>query len=113
MPTNTPISVVVSSGVAVSAKSTSITPGDHVGVFNLAADGGANNAGLNVVSAMGVDVFSSPPPYCDDQEGVKKYAAALQKFHIIKSIALANSLAEKYRSFTIMTSYAGECRSRR
>jgi hypothetical protein len=41
----------VSSGVAVSAKSTSITPGDHVGVFNLAADGGANNAGLNVVSA--------------------------------------------------------------
>ena len=51
MPTTMPISVTVSSGVAVSAKSTSITPGDHVGVFNLAADGGANNAGLNVVSA--------------------------------------------------------------
>jgi hypothetical protein len=52
MPTTTkPISVTVSSGVAVSAKSTSITPGDHVGVFNLAADGGTNNAGLNVVSA--------------------------------------------------------------
>ena len=49
--TTTPISVTVSSGVAVSAKSTSVTPGDHVGVFNLAADGGANNAALNVVSA--------------------------------------------------------------
>jgi hypothetical protein len=46
-----PIPVTVSSGVAVSAKSTSTTPGDHVGVFNLAADGGANNAGLSVVSA--------------------------------------------------------------
>jgi hypothetical protein len=49
--TTNPISIVVSSGVAVSAKSTSVTPGDHVAVFNLAADGGANNAGLNVVSA--------------------------------------------------------------
>jgi hypothetical protein len=48
---NQPISVTVSSGVAVSAKSTSKTPGDHVAVFNLAADGGTNNAGLNVVSA--------------------------------------------------------------
>jgi Hyaluronidase protein (HylP) len=46
-----PVSVTVSSGVAVSAKSTSKTPGDHVAVFNLATDGGANNAGLNVVSA--------------------------------------------------------------
>jgi Hyaluronidase protein (HylP) len=46
-----PVSVVVSSGVAISAKSTSKTPGDHVGVFNLAADGGTNNAALNVVSA--------------------------------------------------------------
>jgi hypothetical protein len=46
-----PISVSVSSGVAISAKSTSKTPGDHVGVFNLAADGGTNNASLNVVSA--------------------------------------------------------------
>jgi len=46
-----PVSVTVSSGVAISAKSTSKTPGDHVGVFNLAADGGTNNAGLNVVSA--------------------------------------------------------------
>src|SRR6516162_9791221 len=46
-----PVSVIVSSGVAVSAKSTSKTPGDHVAVFNLAADGGTNNAGLNVVSA--------------------------------------------------------------
>lgn len=52
MPTTTkPISVAVSSGVAISAKSTSTTPGDHVAVFNLAADGGANNAGLNIVSA--------------------------------------------------------------
>ena len=34
-----PVSVVVSSGVAISAKSTSKTPGDHVGVFNLAANG--------------------------------------------------------------------------
>jgi hypothetical protein len=42
---------VVSAGIAVSAKSTSTTPGDHVGVFHLAADGGANNAGLDVVSA--------------------------------------------------------------
>jgi len=46
-----PISVIVSSGVAISAKSTSETPGDHVAVFDLAADGGANNAALNVVSA--------------------------------------------------------------
>ena len=46
-----PVSVTVSSGVAISAKSTSKTPGDHVAVFNLAADGGTNNAGLNVVSA--------------------------------------------------------------
>jgi len=46
-----PVSVTVSSGVAVSAKSTSKTSGDHVAVFNLAADGGTNNAGLNVVSA--------------------------------------------------------------
>src|SRR5215831_94494 len=51
MSTTTPISVSVSSGVAISAKSTSIAPGDHVAVFNLAADGGTNNAGLNVVSA--------------------------------------------------------------
>ena len=48
---NEPISITVSSGVAISAKSTSKTPGDHVVVFNLAANGGANNAGLNVVSA--------------------------------------------------------------
>src|SRR5215471_10651515 len=46
-----PISITVSSGVAISAKSTSRNPGDHVAVFNLAADGGTNNAGLNVVSA--------------------------------------------------------------
>ena len=39
-------------GVAISAtKSTSKTPGDHVGIFNLAATGGTNNASLNVVSA--------------------------------------------------------------
>ncbi len=48
---STPISVIVSSGVAISAKSTSKTPGEHVAVLNLAADGGTNNAGLNVVSA--------------------------------------------------------------
>src|ERR1700756_4858611 len=46
-----PISVTVSSGVAISARSTSKTPGDHVAVFNLAVDGGTNNASLNVVSA--------------------------------------------------------------
>ena len=46
-----PISVTVSSGVAISARSTSKTPGDHVAVFNLAVDGGPNNAGLSVVSA--------------------------------------------------------------
>jgi hypothetical protein len=45
-----PISVTVSSGVAIRAKSTSKTPGDHVTVLNLAVDGGTNNAGLNVVS---------------------------------------------------------------
>jgi hypothetical protein len=51
MPTTTePISVIVSSGVAISAESTSTTPDDHVGVFFLAKDGGTNNAGLNVVS---------------------------------------------------------------
>jgi hypothetical protein len=52
-----PISVTVASGVAISANSTSKTPGDHVGVFNMAADGGTNNAGLNVVSAN--SAFSS------------------------------------------------------
>jgi hypothetical protein len=46
-----PVSVNVSSGIAISARSTSKTPGDHVGVFNLAATGGTNNAGLSVVSA--------------------------------------------------------------
>jgi len=46
-----PISVTVATGVAISAKSTSKTPGDHVVVFNLAENGGTNNAGLNVVSA--------------------------------------------------------------
>src|SRR5215469_2506852 len=45
-----PISITVSSGFAISAKSTSTTPGDHVAVFNLAADGGTNKAGINVVS---------------------------------------------------------------
>jgi hypothetical protein len=49
--TSKPISIMLSSGVAVSAKSTSVIPGDHVAVFNLAADGGTNNAGLNIVSA--------------------------------------------------------------
>ena len=49
-PTNA-VSVTVSAGVAVSAKSISTTPGDHVAVLNLAADGGANNAALNIVSA--------------------------------------------------------------
>jgi hypothetical protein len=46
-----PVFVTVASGVAISAKSTSKTPGDHVAVFNLAADGGTNNASLNVISA--------------------------------------------------------------
>jgi len=32
-----PLSVTVSSGVAISARSTSKTPGDHVAVLNLAA----------------------------------------------------------------------------
>jgi Hyaluronidase protein (HylP) len=45
-----PVSITVSAGIAVSAKSTSTNPGDHVGVFNLAADGGTNNAALNLVS---------------------------------------------------------------
>ena len=49
--TSTPIAVSVSSGVAISARSTSTTPREHVGVFNLAADGGPNNAALNIVSA--------------------------------------------------------------
>ena len=49
MPTTTnPISISVSSGVAISAKSTSIR--DHVATLNLASDGGGN-AALNVVSA--------------------------------------------------------------
>jgi hypothetical protein len=46
-----PVSIVVSTGVAISARSTSHTPGDHVAVLNLAADGGTNNAALNVVSS--------------------------------------------------------------
>jgi hypothetical protein len=51
MPTTTePISIAVSSGVAISARSTSTTSGEHVAVFNLASHGGLN-AGLNVVSA--------------------------------------------------------------
>ena len=48
--TNT-VSIAVSLGVAITARSTSTAPGDHVGVFNLDADGGTNNASLNVVSA--------------------------------------------------------------
>jgi hypothetical protein len=50
-PMTAPVSVNVSSGVAISAKSTSKTPGDHVAVLNLASTGGTNNAGLNIVSA--------------------------------------------------------------
>ena len=51
MPTTTnPISILVSSGVAISAKSTSVATGDHVVVLNLASHGGGN-AALNVVSA--------------------------------------------------------------
>jgi len=46
-----PIAVNVSSGVAISARSTFTTPGDHVAVLNLAKDGGTNNAALNVISA--------------------------------------------------------------
>jgi hypothetical protein len=38
-PMTEPISVTVSSGVAISAKSTSKTPRDHVAVFNLAVCG--------------------------------------------------------------------------
>ncbi len=49
--TSTPIAIVVSSGVAISAKSTSVTPGEHTAVFNMAADGGSNNASVNIVSA--------------------------------------------------------------
>jgi Hyaluronidase protein (HylP) len=45
------VSVNVPSGVALSARSTSTTPGDHVAVLNMAVDGGTNNAALNVVSA--------------------------------------------------------------
>src|SRR5208337_731400 len=63
----TPVSVTVSSGVAVAAKSTSTTAGDHVGVFNLAADGGTNNAGLNVVSAKTHSL-------CDDAKAWNKEA---------------------------------------
>jgi hypothetical protein len=48
---STPVAVDVVSGVAISAKSTSTTSGDHVAVFNLAADGGPNNAAMNIVSA--------------------------------------------------------------
>jgi hypothetical protein len=46
-----PVSITVSTGVAISAKSTATTPGDHVAVFDLAGKGGTNNAALNVVSA--------------------------------------------------------------
>jgi hypothetical protein len=46
--------------LAISAKSTSTTPGDRVAVFDLAADGGTN-AGLNVVSANTVHVLSELP----------------------------------------------------
>ena len=46
----TPVSIAVSSGVALSARSTSMTAEEHVGVFNLAVDGGPNNAALNVTS---------------------------------------------------------------
>jgi hypothetical protein len=47
----TNISITVSSGIAISTRSTSTTSGDHVATFNLAADGGVNNAALNLVSA--------------------------------------------------------------
>ena len=49
-PDGTPIAVDVTSGVAISATSTSTTPGDHVAVLHLASDGGSNNAALNVIS---------------------------------------------------------------
>jgi hypothetical protein len=45
------VSINISSGVALSARSTSTSPGDHVAVLNMAANGGTNNAALNVVSA--------------------------------------------------------------
>ena len=41
----------MTSGVAISARSTSTTPGNHVAVLSLAKDGGTNNAALNVISA--------------------------------------------------------------
>lgn len=50
-PSSAPITVAVLAGVAVSAESTSTTPGDHDAVVNLVADGGAYNAALNLVSA--------------------------------------------------------------
>lgn len=54
--TSNPISISVSSGVAISAKSTSVATGDHVAVLNLASQGGGN-AALNVVS--GNSAFSA------------------------------------------------------
>jgi hypothetical protein len=45
------VSVNVSSGVALSARSTSTAAGDHVAVLNMAGIGGTNNAALNVVSS--------------------------------------------------------------
>ena len=45
------VAVNVASGVALSVRSTSTAPGEHAGVFNMAGEGGINNAGLNVVSA--------------------------------------------------------------
>jgi hypothetical protein len=51
MPTTTdPISILVSSGVAISAKSTSVATRDHAVVLNLASHSGGN-AALNAVSA--------------------------------------------------------------
>jgi len=47
---STPIAVSVAAGVALSARSTSTTPDDHVAALHLAGTGGANNAALNVVS---------------------------------------------------------------
>src|SRR5215831_1352867 len=55
MPTTSePISIAVSKGVAISARSTSITTDDHVAVFNLASQGG-----LKVLSQIDRDGWSA------------------------------------------------------
>jgi hypothetical protein len=92
-----PISVTVSSGVAVSARSTSKTPGDYVAVSNLAADGGPNNAGLNVVSANTAFSACEVSGHETAHGTLKCLSSSHQRRHTCRGLLFPNSLSLKMR----------------